>query len=189
GGDGVCPHPPALLRRRRSEGRRGRQRRALVRGADLSPPPGGLWRHRRKRGRRPTAAILPRPPLVFVTAELASLRRVAVPLHAVLVVIRGRAAAREPELVARLSFAGFPLRARRPQQDLGGPRVAVPGQAAGGRAPARDASRADGGVGARGVEPRKHCGGGRPHPTRPPGGGFFPPVAPPRGSAPPLQEK
>ena len=33
GGDVVCPHPPALFRRRRSEGRRGRARRAVFRSA------------------------------------------------------------------------------------------------------------------------------------------------------------
>ena len=42
------PHPPALLRRRRSQGRRGRQRREVFRLADLPSSAGGLWRHWRE---------------------------------------------------------------------------------------------------------------------------------------------
>ena len=39
GGDLVRAHPAALLRRRRPQGRRGRERRALLRVADLPPSP------------------------------------------------------------------------------------------------------------------------------------------------------
>ena len=46
------PHPPALLRRRRSQGRRGRQRREVFRLADLPSPAGSLRRHWRRRRRR-----------------------------------------------------------------------------------------------------------------------------------------
>ena len=57
GGDLVRAHPAALLRRRRSEGRRGRERRAVLCLADLPSPAGGLWRHRRERGGGAAARI------------------------------------------------------------------------------------------------------------------------------------
>ena len=47
----------ALLRRARPQGRRGRQRRALLRVADLPPPARGLWRHQRSRLRHVAAGI------------------------------------------------------------------------------------------------------------------------------------
>ena len=57
GGDVVRAHPPALLRRRRSQGRRGRERRAVLRLADLPSPAGGLWRHCGSRGGGAAARI------------------------------------------------------------------------------------------------------------------------------------
>ncbi len=49
GGDLLRPHPPPLLRRGRSQGRRGRQRRAVLRLADLPPRAGCLFRACRAR--------------------------------------------------------------------------------------------------------------------------------------------
>src|SRR5690606_4870278 len=43
----LCPHPPPVLRRAGSEGRRGREWRALLFVPDLPPPAGGLFRHGR----------------------------------------------------------------------------------------------------------------------------------------------
>ncbi len=57
--DLLCPHPPAVLRRRRSQGRRGRVGRAVLRATDLPPRAGGLWRGRRERGGPPAARVLP----------------------------------------------------------------------------------------------------------------------------------
>src|SRR5439155_15835798 len=49
GGDLVRAYPAALLWRPRPQGRRGRERRALLLGADLPASAGSLWRHRRER--------------------------------------------------------------------------------------------------------------------------------------------
>ena len=48
---------------RRPQGRRGRQRRALLRVADLPSPPGGLWRHQRSRIRSAAARLFRGAPL------------------------------------------------------------------------------------------------------------------------------
>ena len=56
--DLLCPDPPALLRRRRSQGRRGGFRRAVFCAADLPPRAGGLFGGRRDRGRDAAAGFL-----------------------------------------------------------------------------------------------------------------------------------
>src|SRR5215467_8241776 len=61
GGDLVRAHPAPLLRRRGSQGRRGRKWRALFLGADLPASAGNLWRHRRNRSGVLVARLFFRP--------------------------------------------------------------------------------------------------------------------------------
>jgi hypothetical protein len=63
GGDLVRPHPARLLRRRRSQGRRGRERRALFLFARLPASARSLWRDRGERSRGVAAQLLRGPAL------------------------------------------------------------------------------------------------------------------------------
>src|SRR5262249_39541502 len=69
GGDLVRPHQTDLLRRRRSQGRRGRERRALFLLPDLPAPARGLWRHRGKRGRGAAAQFFPASALKLAAGD------------------------------------------------------------------------------------------------------------------------
>jgi len=61
--------PPALLRRGRCKRRRGRARRAVFRGGDVSPSPRGLRQHQRKRMRGAAERVLPGAAINFSKSD------------------------------------------------------------------------------------------------------------------------